>query len=616
MYHNVLVTGGCGFIASNFLNYMVEKYPNINFVNLDAMYYCASLDNLTVSELPNYAFYKGKVQDQKLVSEILEKHNIDAVLHFAAQSHVDNSFGESLTYTEDNVLGTHVLLECSRKYGKVKRFIHVSTDEVYGESSKEGEGIVQKSEQAVLCPTNPYAATKAAAEMIVNSYIHSYNMPIIITRGNNVYGPNQYPEKLIPKFIQLLQNDKKMTIQGKGNQLRSFLHAFDVAKAFELILMKGQLHEIYNVGTTDEITVMEVAEKLLGLIKPGEQLADWIEEIPDREYNDFRYFITNEKLKGLGWEQTIGFDEGLGMLCQVDDEPNKIIKVGVVGNGFVGKATTILENSEVELIVYDINPELCKPKGTTVKDLAACSLVFVSVPTPMNNDGSCHLDIVKSAISSIREVIDESKTHIVLRSTVPIGTSKNLKCFFMPEFLTEANFKQDFKSCKNWIFGCQGGKHDVAFKKSITLLFRTAYINNCIDSSNLTFLSTCEAEAVKYARNTFLATKVAFCNEFYVLCQKLGLDYDAIRKVSFSDTRIGLSHTTVPGPDGKTGFGGTCFPKDINSMIFQMSEANAEPVLLSAANERNNRIDRSEKDWENNLGRAVVGNKKKNKGGL
>ena len=314
-YKSILVTGGCGFIASNFLNHMVTKYPKVKFINLDAMYYCASHDNITVSKKNNYTFVEGKVQDQILVYQILKKHQIDAVLHFAAQSHVDNSFGESLTYTEDNVLGTHVLLESCRNYGKIKRFIHVSTDEVYGESNKEGDATVQKMEQAVLCPTNPYAATKAAAEMIVNSYIHSYKMPIIITRGNNVYGKNQYPEKLIPKFIQLLQMNKKMTIQGKGNQLRSFLHVDDVARAFELILLKGKLHEIYNVGTTDEITVMEVAEKLLKLIHPGEKLENWITYIRDREYNDFRYFITNDKLVALGWKQEVGFDQGLAKLC-------------------------------------------------------------------------------------------------------------------------------------------------------------------------------------------------------------------------------------------------------------------------------------------------------------
>ena len=299
---------------------MVAKYPSVKFINLDAMYYCASHDNVTVSDKPNYFFVKGKVQDKPLVEKLLIDHQIDAVLHFAAQSHVDNSFGESLTYTEDNVLGTHVLLESCRRYNKIKRFIHVSTDEVYGESNKEGDTTVQKMEQAVLCPTNPYAATKAAAEMIVNSYIHSYNMPIIITRGNNVYGRNQYPEKLIPKFIQLLQMNKKMTIQGKGNQLRSFLHVDDVARAFELVLLKGKLHEIYNVGTTDEITVMEVAKKLLELIHPGENIQDWITYIKDREYNDFRYFITNDKLIALGWKQEIGFDEGMLRLVKYNME--------------------------------------------------------------------------------------------------------------------------------------------------------------------------------------------------------------------------------------------------------------------------------------------------------
>jgi len=209
----LLVTGGCGFIGSNFINYIVPYYNKIKIINLDAMYYCANEENINkeIRESTNYILIKGNLCDKKLIEQILNKYNITHIIHFAAQSHVQNSFEDSLQYTYDNILGTHTLLEYSRRYGKIKRFIHVSTDEVYGESMISIDE-THKNEHSVLCPTNPYAGTKAGAELIAQSYEHSFKFPIIITRGNNVYGINQYPEKLIPRFIKLLKENKKLTI--------------------------------------------------------------------------------------------------------------------------------------------------------------------------------------------------------------------------------------------------------------------------------------------------------------------------------------------------------------------------------------------------------------------
>jgi dTDP-glucose 4,6-dehydratase len=225
---------------------------------------------------------------------------------------VQNSFEDSLQFTYDNVLGTHTLLECCRKYGKIQKFIHVSTDEVYGESMNTIEE-QHKTEHSILCPTNPYAATKAGAELIAQSYNHSYKMPIIITRGNNVYGKNQYPEKLIPRFIQLLQADKKVTIQGDGSAIRAFLHAEDTARAFEIILEKGEIGEIYNIGCDDgmEYSVMDIAKILIKMIQGTENYDEWIEYIEDRPFNDSRYYISNQKVKNLGWNIQWNLMDGL-----------------------------------------------------------------------------------------------------------------------------------------------------------------------------------------------------------------------------------------------------------------------------------------------------------------
>lgn len=314
---NLLVTGGCGFIASNFINH-IAKTDKYNIINVDVMYYCANEKNIDeyIRNSEYYTFVKGNVCSEDLMTDILSSHNIEQVIHFAAQSHVQNSFEDSLQFTRDNILGTHVLLECCRKYGKLTKFIHVSTDEVYGESMNNINEL-HKTEHSILCPTNPYAATKASAELIAQSYNHSYKMPIVITRGNNVYGPNQYPEKLIPRFIQLLQNDKKVTIQGDGSAVRAFLHTEDTVRAFETILEKGVIGEIYNIGCDDnmEYSVLDVAKILIKKIKNTDNYNEWITYIEDRPFNDQRYYISNQKVKQLGWNINMTFEKGISQLC-------------------------------------------------------------------------------------------------------------------------------------------------------------------------------------------------------------------------------------------------------------------------------------------------------------
>jgi len=315
---NLLITGGCGFIGSNFINYIFDR-TDYNIINLDAMYYCASENNVK-EEIRNnsrYKLIKGNLCSYDLVRHIINDYKIDYVIHFAAQSHVQNSFEDSLQYTKDNIEGTHTLLEVCRKYKNIKKFIHVSTDEVYGESMIDDDEN-KKTENSILCPTNPYAATKAGAELIAQSYYHSFKMPIIITRGNNVYGPNQYPEKLIPLFIELLKNNKKVTIQGDGSNIRAFLHSYDVARAFEIILEKGKIGEIYNIGSDEnhEYTVLQVAKLLIKKIKKTDDHNDWITYIEDRPFNDKRYYISNKKIKDLGWSIDIDFEDGINELLK------------------------------------------------------------------------------------------------------------------------------------------------------------------------------------------------------------------------------------------------------------------------------------------------------------
>ena len=297
---NALVTGGCGFIASNFINSMHIRYPDITFVNIDKLDYCSNIENV---DQGSSIFIEGTLCDPDFIERIVTRYKFDYVFHFAAQSHVDNSFVDPLSFTMDNAYGTHVLIETCRKYIPETEIIHFSTDEVYGESVTD-EPFTE--ERGVLKPTNPYSASKAAAEMIVRSYVESFNMKIKIVRCNNVYGPNQYPEKLIPKFKRLLRNGEKCTIHGKRSSeiKRAFMHVEDVINAVDIIWKKGTIGEIYNIASDDEISVMDVTKMIIKTITCTEDYDKWITYVEDRPFNDSRYYICSKKLKSLGWKQT------------------------------------------------------------------------------------------------------------------------------------------------------------------------------------------------------------------------------------------------------------------------------------------------------------------------
>ena len=266
---NILITGGAGFIGSHVTRHLVKSYPDYTFVVLDKLDYCASMHNLTeIMESRNFKFLMGDITNADFVKYIMDSEKINVVIHFAAQTHVDNSFGNSFAFTHNNVYGTHVLLESAKNNPNLKRFIHVSTDEVYGETPMGAES--GYTEGQILNPTNPYSATKAAAEMLVTAYAHSYKLPVIITRGNNVYGPGQFPEKLIPKFCMRAMRGEKLPVHGEGKAVRSYLYIDDVVEAFDIILHMGRTGETYNIGTKKERSVMDVAEeicKVFGLNK-------------------------------------------------------------------------------------------------------------------------------------------------------------------------------------------------------------------------------------------------------------------------------------------------------------------------------------------------------------
>jgi len=305
----ILLTGGAGFVGSHVCEHFVRKYAEYKVVVLDKLDYCSNMKNLQgLRGLPNFKFVKGDLCEEQFVNYLIETEGIDTIIHFAAQTHVDNSFGNSISFTKNNVFATHVLLEAARKHiPQIRRFVHVSTDEVYGGTQSDlPEGSMVTS---TLEPTNPYAATKACAEMLVKAYLQSYKLPLIVTRGNNVYGPRQFPEKLIPKFITLARQDRPLPIHGDGKQSRSFIFVTDVAQAFDIVLHQGTVGETYNIGTGEEETVDETAKMICELL--GKDAGKLIEHVEDRLYQDRRYIIDDSKLRALGWKPIVSWKEGI-----------------------------------------------------------------------------------------------------------------------------------------------------------------------------------------------------------------------------------------------------------------------------------------------------------------
>lgn len=301
---HLLVTGGAGFIGSNFILYMLNKYPHYKIINLDCLTYAGNAANLaSVQNNKNYHFVKGNITNVELLDFIFSTHKIHIVINFAAESDVDKSIVNSHKFIETNVKGTQVLLDMAKKYDV--RFIQISTDEVYG--SLEDAGFF--TEDTPLSPNNPYAASKAGADMLVMAYHHTFGLNVNITRCSNNYGPYQHWEKFIPRVIIHALNDKKVPIYGSGQNIRDWIHVEDHCTAIDHVIHKGKKGEVYNIGANNEMTNLDVAEKIIHLL--GKE-KDLLQFVPDRLGHDFRYGIDSAKIrKQLGWKPKKKFFEGL-----------------------------------------------------------------------------------------------------------------------------------------------------------------------------------------------------------------------------------------------------------------------------------------------------------------
>ena len=298
-----LITGGAGFIGSRFIIFMMDKYDDIEIINLDKLTYAGNPENLRdVENNGRYSFYHGDICDKKMVSEIFVKHEPDLLVNFAAESHVDRSIGKPEDFIETDVYGTFVLLEAVREHS-VSKFIQISTDEVYG--STQGKPF---RESDPLMPSSPYSASKAGADRLAYSYFKTYGLPIIITRASNNYGSHQYPEKLIPLFITNAIEEKPLPLYGDGMNVRDWLYVEDHCAAIDYIIREGIDGEVYNVGGGNELTNMEITEKILDLTGRDKRL---IKFVKDRPGHDKRYALDCKKLSELGWNPPTDFEEGI-----------------------------------------------------------------------------------------------------------------------------------------------------------------------------------------------------------------------------------------------------------------------------------------------------------------
>lgn len=304
---NLLITGGAGFIGSNFIRYILNKYPDYKVINLDVLDYAGNLENLRdVKNNPNYAFVKGDICDKRIVDELVSRRP-EAIISFAAKSHVDRSIMEPDDFIKTDMLGTQTLLEAAKKYS-IQKFVQISTDEVYGSIEKGSF-----TEESPLQPNSPYSSSKAGADLMVRAYAQTFGLPVLITRSSNNFGGWQFPEKLIPLFVTNLLEDKKVPIYGDGQQVRDWLYVLDNCEGIDYVLHHGQIGEIYNIGSSNEKTNLEITKIILDQLGKDESC---IEYVKDRPGHDRRYSLDSTKLRNLGWQARYEFEEAMAKTVQ------------------------------------------------------------------------------------------------------------------------------------------------------------------------------------------------------------------------------------------------------------------------------------------------------------
>jgi UDP-glucuronate 4-epimerase len=664
-----LVTGCAGFIGSHLCEKLVQDDNNYVYGidNLNDYYLINNKTKLNVDTLKfkNLKIIKDKSKnnwtfiEHNMLNIDLNGKEIDIIINIGAMAGVGYSIEYPEEYIKNNIL-THVhLLEQCKKYN-IKKYIYASSSSVYGknvnikyhtqfieitsERSNDHSSIItsntserSKDPSSVLaeydnsdpfdnyyhCDTSkqesPYALSKKICEQYAEYYNRANKINTIGLRFFTVYGPRGRCDMAPCMFLDKIINNEQIKQRGKDKEsARDYTYIDDIIKGIEgaikkidkINLNEKPINEIYNLGNNQSIYIKDFINTCYDAYNEvyNDKKLHNIQITADAQGDvPFTRANIDKAHKDLEYLPQTSIKDGLINTCKWMKSTYEELTIGIIGNGFVGGAAMQLECKDITVLAYDLDPTKCYPSNTTMNDMNICDIVFISVPTPMNSStGECYLTYLECALKNLKEI--RYNGYIVIRSTVPVGTCDKLNCYFMPEFLTEKNFKNDFITNKDWIFGLLDNdeQKDNDFKNKIGKLFNLAYKNKRIMSKELHFVKNKEAEMIKLFKNCFLATKVSFCNEIYKFCEKKEIDYETVRRLTTKDDRILGSHTLVPGHDGKCGFGGTCFPKDTSSLRHEMLNSGVESPILNAIIYRNNSIDRQEKDWAKDKGRAMV----------
>ena len=560
----IVVTGGCGFVGSNLVRTLLQKN-----------YEVLVIDNLSAG---NKVVHKGAVyvfDDCSNIEHICKMHEFvpSYVYHLGEFSRIARSFERPHEVIHKNTHGTQCVVDyCLMNKAKL---IYSGSSAIFGDDRGA---------------RSPYAYSKQANVDLINNYGKWFTLDYVICYFYNVFGDGEIQSgthaTVVGIFNKQYSEKKPLTVVSPGTQTRVFTHVDDIVAGLVLSAENGY-GDGYHLSGMCEHSIEEVAQMFQCNYtyvpeRPGERGAS--AQMSSKAKDELKWCAT-KKLSDYIASKTRKFT------------------IGIVGFGFVGQANALLQCERVDLMVYDVVRDKCMPKDIKLQDLSVCDVIFIAVPTPKVADGSCCTVFVENVVNDIRNTIGYS-VPLCVRSTVPIGFCEGYECHFMPEFLTEKHWRTDFINTPVWYVGL--AYEDEEFKETMTQLFAASKACSAIKSDTIEFCKSAEAEMLKYMKNTFLATKVAFCNEMYTFCKASNIDYNTVQHMFGEDHRIGSSHCAVPGHDGKRGYGGTCFPKDVHALISQFKAMGVSPSVLEAATYRNENIDRPEKDWEQDKNRAVV----------
>lgn len=561
-----LVCGGAGFIGINLCRYLLKLGHNVTV-----------WDNKSTGDVKNLPKQVNFVNID--IENIYPKSYsgiYDGIFNLACPASPEKYQANPIKTVKTCVLGTCNLLDIAQ-YSDIP-IVHASTSEVYGNTDicpqkEDNLGSVNFTGIRAC-----YDEGKRTAETLCFDHNRTRNTKVIIVRIFNTYGPYMSPSdgRVISNFITQTLSDKPLSIYGDGSQTRSFCYVDDTVLGLVAAMNSGKIGP-FNIGNPDEKSIIEIATIIHSKIPNSNNrviFKDLPQDDPVRRCPDIKK-ANNE----LGWFPQVSFEEGI--LKTIEYYKENHIKIGIVGGGMVGMATALFGlTKNISVIIYDICRDRCKPESTELIDLLHCDMIFVCVPTPSTLTGECDTSIVEKVVQDIKLLADTEQSSfscppIILRSTVPPGTSDRLGVTFCPEFLTEKNWQKDFRATKTWLIG---NKLEIFSK-----LIQRSYDSGVIVSRDIKIVSNSELELIKYARNSFLAVKVAYFNDIYKLTEKLDMDWNVVRENIVADERIGESHSNVPGHDGKFGFGGNCLPKDIKAIRIFSANAKIPQYVLSGA---------------------------------